>query len=294
MKALSTKGYTVTDLCVLTGVSRQGYYKQITKQCDEIEQYSKLEDIVICERETKSRAGLRAIYHKRNLSALLGANRFEQIMSQRGYALKPHKSFIKTTGSRGHQHKYGNLISGKEVNGANQVISGDITYYQSGVGSFYIFSFTDLYTLEIKGISASRNMQGIHAERCLRQVLKYNNKKAYKGKLIVHTDGGGQYRSDAYQLILRKAEILPSQAKSCLENGLAERFNGIIKNDYLIDFNIKSEKQLDRILKQIQKDHNQKWPSSKPGWKTPCQYAEWVKKIPLKQRPVIKVKPLPE
>jgi transposase InsO family protein len=294
MKALSTKGYTVTDLCVLIGISRQGYYKQITKQCDEIEQYSKLEDIVICEREIKSRAGLRAIYHKQNLSALLGVNRFEQIMSQRGYALKPHKSFIKTTDSRGHQHKYGNLISGKEVNGANQVISGDITYYQSGVGLFYIFSFTDLYTLEIKGISASRNMQGIHAERCLRQVLKYNNKKTYKGKLIVHTDGGGQYRSDAYQLILRKAEILPSQAKSCLENGLAERFNGIIKNDYLIDFNIKSEKQLNRILKQIQKDHNQKWPSSKLGWKTPCQYAEWVKKIPLKQRPVIKVKPLKE
>ena len=292
MKDLSTSGYTVTDLCALTGISRQGYYKRIAKQCDEIEYYSKLEEIVISEREIKSRAGLRAIYHKRNLSALLGINRFEQEMSQRGYALKPFKSFIKTTDSRGHQHKFGNLIAGKEVNGANQIISGDITYYLSSEGLFYIFSFTDVYTLEIKGVNASRNMQGIHAEKCLRQMLKYNNKKTYKGKLIVHTDGGGQYRSDAYQLILRKAGILPSQAKSCFENGLAERFNGIIKNDYLNDFNIKSEKQLNRILKQIQQDHNQKWPSSKLGWKTPCQYAEWIKKIPLLQRPVLKVKPI--
>ena len=294
MKALSAKGYTVTGMCSLVGISRQGYYKRITKQYDDTEQYSKLEDIVIREREIKSRAGLRAIYHKQNLSTLLGVNRFEQEMSHRGYALKPHKSFIQTTDSRGHQHKFGNLIAGKGLNGANQVVSGDITYYQSVVGLFYIFSFTDLYTLEIKGVNASRNMQSAHAEKCLRQVLKYNNQKKYKSKLIVHTDGGGQYRSDAYQLILRKAEILPSQAKSCFENGLAERVNGIIKNDYLKDFNIKSEKQLNRILKQIQQDHNQKWPSSKLGWKTPCQYAEWVDKIPLKQRPVVKVKPLSE
>lgn len=259
MKYLSTSGYTVTDLCALIGISRQGYYKRIAKQCDKTEYYSKLEKIVIAEREMKSRAGLRAIYHKRNLSALLGVNRFEQEMSQRGYALKPFKSFIKTTDSRGHQHKFGNLIAGKKVNGANQIVSGDITYYQSSVGLFYIFSFTDVYTLEIKGVIASRNMQGIHAEKCLRQVLKYNDKKTYKDKLIVHTDGGGQYRSDAYQLILRKAGILPSQAKSCFENGLAERFNGIIKNDYLNDFNIKSEKQLNRLLKQIQQDHNQNW-----------------------------------
>jgi putative transposase len=292
MKDLSASGYTITDLCALIGISRQGYYKRISKQCDDIERYSKLEEIVIGERVLKSRSGLRAIYHKRNLSALLGVNRFEQEMSQRGYALKPCKSFIKTTDSRGHQHKFGNLIAGKEVNGANQVISGDITYYQSGTGLFYIFSFTDVYTLEIKGVTASRNMQGIHAEKCLLQVLKYNGKKAYKSKLIVHTDGGGQYRSDAYQLILRKAGILPSQAKSCLENGLAERFNGIIKNDYLIDFNIKSARQLNQKLKQIQQDHNQKWPSSKLGWKTPCQYAEWIKKIPVQQRPVLKVKPI--
>ncbi len=290
MKDLSASGYTVKDLCALISISRQGYYKRISKQSNDIEHYSKLEEIVVREREIKSRAGLRAIYHKQNLSTLLGVNRFEQEMSQRGYALKPYKSFIKTTDSRGHRHKFGNLISGKTVNGANQVISGDITYYQSTVGPFYIFSFTDLYTFEIKGIIGSKNMHAIHAEKCLRQVMKYNKKKKYEGKLIVHTDGGGQYRSNAYQKIIREAEILPSQAKTCLENGLAERVNGIIKNDFLIDFSIKSEKQLNKILRQIQRDHNQKWPSSRLGWKTPDQYTGWIEKLPLRLRPMMKIK----
>ena len=51
MKDLSVSGYTVTDLCALTGISRQGYYKRLAKKCDKIEHYSKLEEIVIGERD---------------------------------------------------------------------------------------------------------------------------------------------------------------------------------------------------------------------------------------------------
>ena len=37
MKELATSGYAVTDLCALIGMSRQGYYKRIAKQCDDID-----------------------------------------------------------------------------------------------------------------------------------------------------------------------------------------------------------------------------------------------------------------
>ena len=211
-------------------------------------------------------------------------------MSIRGYALKPYRSFIKTTDSRGFHHKYDNLIEDKEIQKPNTVIVGDITYYQSKVGLFYIFLFTDLYTLEIKGVRGSINMQGINAEKCLRQVLSYNRKDKYNQMLIIHTDGGGQYRSDKYQYMLKQAEIVPSQSKSCFENGLAERINGIVKNEYLNDFNIKSEKHLNKVLSQITEQHNKVWPSSKLGWRTPSEYAKWTESLPMKQRPIVKVK----
>lgn len=290
MSNILTKDYQVGNVCAMVGISRQAYYKRLTRIACSSHQLSSLEQLVIKEREVKSRVGLRVIYHKNNLSTSLGVNQFEQKMSALGYALKPRKSFIKTTDSRGQHHKCDNLISGKTINGGNQIISGDITYFQSSIGLFYIFSLTDLYTLEIKGIIASRNMQAIHAEKCLRQVMRYNGKKQYKSQLIVHTDGGGQYRSNAYQEILRKAGALPSQAKTCFENGLAERINGIIKNDYLIDFTIKSEKQLNKVLKQVQKDHNQLWPSARLGYKTPYQYSEWINQLSPNQRPIMKIK----
>jgi len=290
MKRLAEQGYKVVTLCSLIGITRQSYYKRLKKRASDGFLYNEMEKIVRENRGLKSRAGLRAIYKKEDLSKLLGINRFERQMSLRGYALKPYRSYIKTTDSRGHHYKFDNLIEGKAINRSNQVIVGDITYYESQVGLFYIFLFTDYYTLEMKGIVGSKNMQGIQAERCLRQVMKYNNQNKYNYKLIVHTDGGGQYRSEAYQLMLRKANITPSQSKNCLENGLAERINGIIKNEYLNDYSIKSERHLNKVLKHIQSQHNKVWPSAKLGWRTPREYAEWIKKLPLNQRPVLKIK----
>lgn len=290
MKRTVENGYSVRQVCNLIKITPQAYYKRLRKCNGDNILFTKLENIVKENRRLKSRAGLRAIHHKENLSLLLGVNKFETQMSIRGYALKPYRSFIKTTDSRGFHHKYDNLIEDKDVQKPNTVIVGDITYYQSKVGLFYIFLFTDLYTLEIKGARGSINMQGINAEKCLRQVLSYNRKDKYNQMLIIHTDGGGQYRSDKYQYMLKQAEIVPSQSKSCFENGLAERINGIVKNEYLNDFNIKSEKHLNEVLSYITKQHNKVWPSSKLGWRTPSEYAKWTESLPMKQRPIVKVK----
>ncbi len=290
MNNLNTKGYQISSLCSYVGISRQAYYKRLYQASNSNNLYNEMEDIVKKNRRIKSRAGLRTIYYKEDLSSLLGVNQFEKQMSNRGYALKPYRSFIKTTDSRGHQYKYNNLIAGKEINGTNQVIVGDITYYSHSSGLYYIFHFTDIYSLEIKGIVGSKNMEGINAEKCMRQIIRYNSQSKYGHELIVHTDGGGQYRSHNFQNMIRNAEILPSHAKNCFENGLAERINGIVKNEYLIDYSIKNEEQMNRALKQIQKQSNNIWPSKKLGYRTPQQYASWIEKLKPEERPIMLVK----
>ena len=167
MKNLITKGYQVTSLCSFIGISRQAYYNRINQSNSSNELYNKMEELVKKNRSEKSRVGLRTIYYKENLTALLGVNQFERQMSCRGYALTPYRSFIKTTDSRGHQYKFDNLIEGKKIYGPNQVIVGDITYFSNSSGLYYIFHFTDIYSLEIKGITGSKNMEGIHAEKCI-------------------------------------------------------------------------------------------------------------------------------
>lgn len=290
MMNLALKGYPVTELTDLVSISRQAYYKRLKIKHSYSVLLSELEQLVKNERGIKSRAGLRTIFHKNNLNGLIGVNRFETQMSRMGYALRPYRSFIKTTDSRGHHHKYDNLIEGMSVTGSNQVIVGDITYYKVGSVVYFIFIFTDLYTLEIKGINGSKNMLGLNAEKCLRQVLKYCKQKKFNNKMIIHTDGGTQYRSDAFQLMLRKAGIRPSQAKNCLENGLSERVNGIVKNEYLNDFDIKGQSHLNRVLKKIADQNNTVWPKQKLGWRTPVDFTRWTQKLQEDKRPVFIVK----
>lgn len=286
MTLLREQGYSLSVICRQLELSRQAYYKRLKSEEIRSDKNIQAEEIVIAERQRKSRIGLRSIYYKNNMSKLLGINKFEQEMSKRGYALKPYKSYIKTTDSRGHHHKYKNLISGMQINSANQLIVGDITYYMSNGILYYIFQFIDYFTLELKGVIADITMEGKSAEKCLRQVFKYNSKSTYNHLLILHTDGGSQYRSNKFQSMLNKAKVKPSHAKNCLENGLAERVNGIIKNEYLIDYDIKSLKKLNTVLRKIKYQINNVWPSKTLGYKTPVEFANKMSNLKKQQRPI--------
>jgi len=290
MLQLRNQGYSLNSICCFVGITRQAYHKRLKKKDKKHDLYDLLERIVKEDRQIKSRAGLRVIYHKQRLYTLLGINQFEQQMSMRGYALKPYRSYIKTTDSRGHHYKFDNLIAGITLNGENQIIVGDITYYQSISGLYYIFQFQDYYTLEIKGLLGSEDMKGENAEKCLQQVFSYNKKRKYEYLLIIHTDGGGQYRSNNFQNMLSSAQIRPSHAKNCLENGLSERENGIIKNEYLVDYEIKNVKHLNRILNKIKCQANELWPSKTLRYKTPKEYATWTRNMKIEESPIKTVK----
>jgi hypothetical protein len=289
-RIIVTKGYSTESVCRYTGISRQAYYKRLHKSESQSDLYNKLEEVVKNNRQRKSRSGLRAIYYKEEMYSLLGINQFEKEMSSRGYALQAYKSYMKTTDSRGKHYLFNNLIEGVEINRESQVIVGDITYYQNITGLYYIFQFTDAYTMEIKGILGSKNMEGVNAEKCLRQIFAYNKQGKYDYQLKLHTDAGVQYRSHKFQSMLRKAQIRPSHAGNCFENGLSERANGIVKNEYLIDYDIRNVSQLNRVLKEIKYQANEVWPSKTLEYRTPKEFAQWARGKQQADRPVKTVK----
>ncbi len=290
MTKMRTQDHSLTSICNYIGISRQSYYKRLTKQSSKEQLYQSLEQVVLSNRQLKSRVGLRTIYYKEKLSSLLGVNQFEKQMSALGYSLKPYRSYLKTTDSRGHFYKFDNLISGIDITRENQVIVGDITYYQNAGKLYYIFHFQDYYTLEIKGLIGDSTMRGLNAEKCLRQIFDYNKQGKYDYQLKLHTDAGAQYRSHKFQSMLRKAQIRPSHAGNCFENGLSERANGIVKNEYLIDYDIRNVSQLNRVLKKIKYQANEVWPSKTLEYRTPKEFAQWARGKQETDRPVKTVK----
>ena len=118
------------------------------------------------------------------------------------------------------------------------------------------------------------------------QLLKVRKKENLQG-MIHHTDAGSQYLSKAYKAELEKYGTRISIAKNCLENGSAEQLNGVVKNDYLINYEIRNVKHLNKILQKIKKLINEEKPVALLGYRTPIEFEKYIKGLSNKDRPKV-------
>ena len=88
---------------------------------------------------------------------------------------------------------------------------------------------------------------------------------------IHHSDAGTQYKSKIYKNLLVSCGLKMSIAGDCLENGMAEQLNGVLKNDYL-DITIRNERHLNKKLKEIQWLINNERPVKALGYQTPIEF----------------------
>ena len=81
-------------------------------------------------------------------------------------------------------------------------------------------------------------------------------------ELIHHSDRGLQYCSDAYQALLKKHQIRPSMTETYdpYQNAVAERINGILKQEFLLGRKVKDIVLMKKIIQQSVDIYNQKRP----------------------------------
>ena len=225
-----------------------------------------IEKIVIA-RKTHKKMGARSLYHNLKITEM-GVNRFEQFISDNGLSVKRTKKRIITTHGQYEEHDK-NLINGLVLNNVNQVIAGDITYFILDDKTYYIFTLKDMYSKRIVGLYGSENMLALNAIIVLKQALKLRGKNI--ADCIHHSDAGKQYKSNAYKDLLNTNGLVMSIAGNCLQNGMAEQLNGVLKNDYL-DRDIKNVKILNRRLKKIMQLINYERPVAALNYMTPVEF----------------------
>ena len=140
----------------------------------------------------------------------------------------------KTTNSLHRFYKYKNIIKDVEVTRPNHVWVSDITYIRTLKGFCYLALITDMYSRKIVGYDLSDSLE---LKGCVRAL----NKALYQAKntenLIHHSDRGIQYCSNLYTQILKRnrIDISMTQENHCYENAMAERVNGILKDEFYLD-----------------------------------------------------------
>jgi transposase InsO family protein len=121
-----------------------------------------------------------------------------------------------------------------EITKPNQVWVSDITYIRTIKGFCYLALITDMYSRKIVGYDLSDSLELAGCVRALQKALKQSGKRPPQ---IHHSDRGIQYCSNVYtQIPIRNnIKISMTEDNHCYENALAERVNGILKDEFYLD-----------------------------------------------------------
>jgi transposase InsO family protein len=205
-------------------------------------------------------------FHKNDLK--IGRDRLFRILRENGLLIRRKKYSSRTTNSHHRFYKYSNIIKDKVINRANQVWAADITYIRTIKGFCYLALITDMHSRKIVGHDLSDTLELSGCVRALKKAL-YHNKGLEN--LTHHSDRGIQYCSNVYTNELKRKKIAISMTEDnhCYENALAERVNGILKDEFYLDQTFTSVVHAKRATKNAIKLYNTKRLHLSLDYKTP-------------------------
>ena len=230
-------------MCGLFGKTRQAYYRHLNYKYVEMATEEIVLSLVYEYRSEMGRIGCRKLQHLINSrlpeEMKVGRDALYTLLERNSLLHKRRRKSVRTTWSNHWMHKYPNLITGVIPTASNQIWVSDITYIETvNDGFMYLHLVTDLYSRKIMGWCLSPTL---HAEYTLKALeMAIRNAGCCLTGLIHHSDRGCQYCCERYVSLLKSSGILISMTQSGdpLENAVAERVNGIIKNEWLMHENI--------------------------------------------------------
>ena len=211
------------------------------------------------------RIGTRKLYYllQGSLQELgVGRDKLFSILKANHMLIKPKRSYHITTNSHHRFRKHKNLIDQLGIKRPEQVWVADITYVGNRQNPMYLALITDAYSKKIKGYNVSDSLETTGSAKALKMAIK--NRKYPDQNLIHHSDRGFQYCSNEYQKIICQNHLKCSMTESYdpYQNAVAERINGTLKQEFLINTQNLDLKSMKIVVKQSIDIYNQ----NRPHW----------------------------
>ena len=230
------------------------------------------------------RVGTRKLYYLlrepfRRQGLKVGRDKLFDFLRHEHMLIQPRKSYVKTTWSKHWLHKHPNLIKGIQLTAPEQLWVSDITYLKTRQENCYLSLVTDAYSRKIMGYHVSNDMKAESVGMALQMAL---NSRLYDTATIHHSDRGMQYCSQPYQQIISENGLVCSMTDGydCYQNALAERINGILKEEFLFPLT-ENINQLRTMVKQSIDIYNRKRPHLALEMNVPEQVHKTKKSLTL-------------
>ena len=263
---------SLSRCCRLFGISRQAVYQFKKRLIARQEQLSKIKPMVEGIRREMPRLGTRKLYYLLKQEFIdnhikIGRDALFNYLRSESMLIKPKKNYTKTTNSKHWLRKYSNLMKETKATAPEQYFVSDITYVKSRERTHYLSLVTDAYSRKIMGYHLSDDMSAESVVKAMKMAIK---NKITSRQLIHHSDRGLQYCSSIYQKELQKANIKPSMTDGydCYQNALAERINGILKGEFLIN-KCNTAAELKKLITESINTYNNKRPHLSLNYQTP-------------------------
>lgn len=238
---------------MLFGVTRQAYYQNYWAVEESSFEHQLIIDQVLCIRGKHQKMGTRKLYLLLEPFLLehqikIGRDALFDLLASHHLLVRRRKRKPITTNSCHWLRKYPNLIKELIPDRPNQLWVSDLTYWRISSGFIYLSLITDAFSHKIVGYRLSETLDAREALDALQTALK--NEKPLG--LIHHSDRGYQYCWGQYVKVLQDNNILISMTENGdpRENSVAERVNGILKNEYLENYEPRNIEEAQAILNQ--------------------------------------------
>lgn len=182
----------------------------------------------------------------------------------------PRAEYPRTTHWQQALPVFTNQIKDLEVSGPNQVWVSDLTYLRTAEGFLYLALVTDKGSRKIVGYDCAETLQ---AGGCLRALERALADLPPGARPFHHSDRGSQYCCHEYVQRLAQAGLSVSMTEEdhCAENALAERMNGILKQEYGLGREFQSKAQAHRAVEQAVFLYNYRRPHGALNFKVPAE-----------------------
>ncbi|HWH70380.1 MAG TPA: IS3 family transposase [Candidatus Sulfotelmatobacter sp.] len=257
-------------------MSPQNYYARRTARRQQKVDVQLALELVRAERQQQPRLGGRKLYHLiapelRAAGVKLGRDRFFKELGKAGLLVERRRSeWPKTTNFDPNLPVFRNLIKRRKLTGPNQVWVADITYIRTEEAFLYLGLITDKWSRKIVGRHLGESLETTQVLKALAMALKSLRPGE---RPIHHSDRGCQYASHAYVKSARAAGLSLSMTEThhSAENALAERVNGILKQEYYLDSEFADQRDARQATHRAIGLYNTRRPHSALGYATPEQ-----------------------
>ena len=224
------------------GLSRQAYYQGRRREAQRECRSEVVVKLVRDRRLRQPRLGTRKLHYllREPLAQAgieLGRDALFDVLRNAGMLVPQRRAYHKTTDSHHRFRRHPNLLKEGEqqvrANASEQVWVADITYLPSKDKFVYLSLVTDAYSRKIVGWHVHDSLQTESVAQALRMALRARQSDQ---RLVHHSDRGIQYCSSHYQAIHQRHGVVCSMTDGydCYQNALAERVNGILKGELLV------------------------------------------------------------